>query len=450
MCKLSFSEAHVYFSAAVKTGKDTTKIFEDSQEYTVHSLDGKVSHDGNNSGDDIWTDCSRKDMESFFYDCAINAIYPDGKLKKEKYFKDIKHYSRKVDSKVKVSIKNNAGSQEIDVTRVHYFLFPSNILLFSFECNFKNIPADAYIDACSAFRDIEHWVYDDGTPRISPEGLSLFDDIVKLHNSGRSEKIEIGDYGKYYTALYKFNKLKIYSNIVIPKNPDFKTGYNMDNLLFEAATCSPFGSSSDKSNRFCPSENYFTNTIEENTLSVFNDWKSLILTDSIVSVHIDDGHHRKMWERFYYEYIYVGLLFVKTYTLEMTDRFKNSGNDPESLGTEFNSFDKAFNFNNVSFNFLPQLLYIKIREILSIDRELDWIKNRIDQYNSQILAKRVALLTAAQIFFLTISFFGINYTKDCNVPTWINVIAGLSVMVYFLFSIFYVLKIIWNYFRKCD
>jgi hypothetical protein len=66
----------------------------------------------------------------------------------------------------------------------------------------------------------------------------------------------------------------------------------------------------------------------------------------------------------------------------MNEKYKHE-QISDALENEFLVFDKTFNFHAVSYNFLPQILYKKIRYGLEIDSEIEVLNNKINLFGEK-------------------------------------------------------------------
>ena len=113
-----------------------------------------------------------------------------------------------------------------------------------------------------------------------------------------------------------------------------------------------------------------------------------------------------MWGNLYFDHLYINTLYIKAFMLSTIDNF-NTGKNQTKYNKEFDNFDYRFNHYNVSYNFLPDLIYKTMRTGMEIDNELYAIKNQINTHNNKIEQKQntrlnwimalLAILTTASI-----------------------------------------------------
>lgn len=215
-----------------------------------------------------------------------------------------------------------------------------------------------------------------------PEDIS-FDDLTNLINKLRSMDFEQLLFQpntlpfKVTDPLINGNKLKSFT--IAEHDLDFTGDYSSDHLLFDIATCSPVGSAAGKGKipSLKPSKEYYNQLINENKISIFENWSALALFDTFTLLHKGSIYNYN-WETKYFRFLYVNTLFIKNYLIELNNIFHDQGDD-NVLEEEFYNFDRDFNFDQISFNFLPQIIYEKIRHSQNLDQEITKLQTAIDR-----------------------------------------------------------------------
>lgn len=242
-------------------------------------------------------------------------------------------------------------SHKINISYADYFLFPHNIGIVAFKVQY-------------------------------PENIT-FDDLTMLIHTMRSEDQTSWLFPQeeipfaLEDPLLNGNKYKAFT--VAEHDLMFDKHYTSDHLLFDIATCSPIGASVGKGKvpSLKPAPEYFQQIVEENKIAVFDNWSALALFDTFTILHKGSLYNYN-WETKYFRFLYVITLFVKNYLIELNKVFHDP-KDENSLENEFYNFDRDFNFDQISYNFLPQVIYEKIRFSLHLDREIEKLQLAIDR-----------------------------------------------------------------------
>ena len=206
----------------------------------------------------------------------------------------------------------------------------------------------------------------------------------------RGEKIE--------TDKFSGSKFKVYSIIdVLEKEED--SYYHRDFLLFDIGTRSKIGSIGDNG-YFAPSKQYYDELMQD-SISAFNNYKGLALLDSFTIIGNNlypaevkdekDLMTQNTFNRIYFS-IYIFNLFVRYNLFKFNTTYKT---DPKKKRDEFQQFLSDYNFKHISYNFLPNIFFNKMRNAMGIDNEIEHFESRLDSLATKIQEdqdKRQAML----------------------------------------------------------
>jgi len=177
---------------------------------------------------------------------------------------------------------------------------------------------------------------------------------------------------------YSGSKFKIYSVFDLP---NLKDSYNRDHLLYEIGTSSPIGTVSNNS-RLKPTKEYF-DELMKNKLGVFENYEGLALLDSFTVIGYENyagldnskyghiPHHQ--WNRAYFS-IYIFNLYVRYNLFKFNAEFLSN---PVKYRSKFQMFLNHYNFTHISFNFLPNIIFKKMREAMGIEFEIEKFEKRL-------------------------------------------------------------------------
>jgi hypothetical protein len=124
-----------------------------------------------------------------------------------------------------------------------------------------------------------------------------------------------------------------------------------------------------------PSAEYYSDLMKNYRISVFDNWTGLSLFDTFTLIQRGPVYNYN-WEFRYFRILYVHSLFIKTFLAETSKEFYLHEMN-KNLEEEFHEFDKQYNFKQISYNFLPQIIYEKIRQGLNVEQEMNDIRNAI-------------------------------------------------------------------------
>lgn len=104
----------------------------------------------------------------------------------------------------------------------------------------------------------------------------------------------------------------------------------------------------------------------------------------------------------------MNVFYLKAYLVMLNKKYQ-SENLTKKLKAEYLAFERAFNFHNISYNFLPQLIYDRLRFGMEINDELQQLKDKINLFNEKIERDSDKWLNIIVLFLTLISVIsGIN------------------------------------------
>lgn len=372
-----------------------------------------------------------RNFNNFYYESFINSIFPDFKNSDKRYFDSdraskTKRFTKRIDKNFTIERSKNE-KYSVRIEYLDLFIFPENIAIYSFKC----ILTDHTFDQITF---LNNYIRNQGLTGT----LQFLADELRVLDSERPED-------DLQTLGISFgNKLKTYSiiehDLELPKENEFQ-------LLYDLATCSPIGSGSGENKFFQPSEDYIASLKENNRISIFDNWTALGLFDTFTALFQSGALNKFVWENAYFNLIFLHSIYVKHYLFRINKKFFLEGSNKRKLEDDFYNFDKYFNIKQISFNFLPQIIYNKVRKGFEIDDELEQLKSSIERANSKEKGARdkkindvltvIALLTVFSIIWdvsewINKLFFGDD--KSYNILSGSLTGAVLIILVLFLFK----------------
>jgi hypothetical protein len=202
------------------------------------------------------------------------------------------------------------------------------------------------------------------------------------------------------TDKYSGSKFKVYTIIDVIENDD--ENYNGRNhLLYDIGTRSRVGTMGSNAYN-APSQQYFEELMHNN-LNIFNNYQGLALLDSFTIIGNDiypeiannefEANKQNTYNRIYFS-MYVFNLFMR-YSLFKFNATYKTDLDPRKKRDEFQQFLTDYNFRHISFNFLPNIFFNKMRNAMGIDDEIEHFESRLDSLATKIQEdqdKRQAIL----------------------------------------------------------
>lgn len=185
---------------------------------------------------------------------------------------------------------------------------------------------------------------------------------------------------------YSGSKFKIYSSFSV-NEASANSDYSRDHLLYEIGTGSLLGCVSSNS-YLTPSVEYYSE-LTEFRVSAFQSWTGLALLDSYTAIGNNlitnpdgsvNGDAFVTQDRIYFS-IYLFNLYIKYNVFRFNSKFKD---DPVRYKSRFEDFINEYNYSHISFDFLPNLIYSKMRAALGIENEIKQFEKRLNSLASNI------------------------------------------------------------------
>lgn len=417
--------------------KDAMTIFCGVFDYNSNFLDSASRNglDGFNTwkfhinSDKIKNDDIIDLFKNVYYGSFIKTIFNQEdikkKIKRNKRNTEITRFTKEINNIYLIEGKTTI-KKEVKVLYLDLFVFPKNIAIYSFKCDFSGCTYDELSFLNDYIRD---------------NALSIFPFINELLLQLKNTKDSgFHDYG---------NKLKLFTTVELEQD---LSPQQEKELLYDLATCSPVGSASGQVTRMQPSMDYFNSLLTNNGLNIFDNWKGLCLLDSFTVIFRRGCLNNFMWENGYFNLIFLHSIYVKYFLFRMNKRFYLEKTARQKLVDEFYEFDLKFNLDKISYNFLPQIIYDKTRNGFNINNELSRLKSNIENAYNTEKSRRDKSINEVLTIIAIFTVFSIMW----DVTEWINKLSanvhesynlislGVSVSILVLIS-FYFIK---NYLRN--
>ena len=211
-----------------------------------------------------------------------------------------------------------------------------------------------------------------------------------------------------------------------------------DDLLYEIGTFSPIGvvhpTKGFKKRYLQPSEDYFAEVMKNNSVSAFHSWKALALNDSFTVLgvgtkYIDDkGEEKDMfnvwpWMNHYFPLLYLRCFFEKSFCFSRNNRYRKDKDgktsNVERLLKEISNMERYYFYDDISYDFLPPMIYRAIKKGMNLETDLDemstHIKEALQEERRQRYNLMLYVVTAFAAFSVCWNWY--SFVKELIAPT---------------------------------
>lgn len=322
-----------------------------------------------------------ENQSCIYYKSFIDSLHSvKGKVSGDK----TAHYVLNVNRECRLDIESDrikVKGWHFDVLNLHVFLFPFGISLCAIEIEERGLmSADDLEIVHGCLREVYYYEANDVVKISAPEYMQAIEPLVRL--CGKTDGCK-----KRYSCLVKTgNKLKVFQIVAADDN--------RDEALYELGTFSKYEGVSPA---------YFEQLKKENRISVFRNWTALSLFDSFTVLFADEKPDIHNWTECYFRLIYIHCMFQKTMLFMVNRKFRalngsrKDAKECRKLLNDIRALEHRYVFSNISYNFLPQLIYKSVYNALDIDDERVLLRQYIEQ-ESERRSKR---------FERNVSIFGI-------------------------------------------
>lgn len=367
---------------------------------------------------------------TLFYKSHLDAMLEAQGVKRPKFLNSVHHYvcdlkktSENVENCITLSLckgrfpNYTPFDYKFELCRLHLYFFPLDIVLFAIEIDDTGVELDDLTAAhCSLMGYWEANSFDN-------ENLSkLMEPLTKYLDSTNAKKLTKDG-----------NKLKIFQTIKIDTQ-------DIDNkLLYEIGTSIPIGCvSSGNRPDLKPAKSYFEMIIKENSVSTFDNWKGLALMDSFTMLGKKDSFDENDSNFLYFPLIYLRCVFEKTFCFRRNNAYRE-GNSEKRLSWEIEQMEKYYFYDNISYNFQPNVLYQAMAKGLGIKEERDELTKQIKEKEGKRFDKILAYVAIFAVFSVVWDICSIVMKAiPCMNPSrtaWFFIFIGVFIAGTFVYKI---------------
>lgn len=301
------------------------------------------------------------DLLSDYYQSLVDSMAEAENQKRLDFLESVCHYVREIDpdGKQQFDICLTKGRNEIpynyriSLCKLHLYFFPCEIVLMVLEIDDKFVDLNLLTLGHRSLINL----------KFGPTGNDELKEKMK-------PLLDLTDGHELKSLVKDGNNLKIFQIVEVD------AGTPEDNLLFEIGTFIPEGAVGGKDGD-SPSKDYFDTIIKNNSISVFYNWKALALVDSFTVLGVDN-YNKWTWENRYFPLIYLRCVFEKTFCFSRNSAYRLD-KSVKNISQEITDMEKYYFYNNISYNFLPELLYDSMVKGIGLKEEREEISKQIKE-----------------------------------------------------------------------
>ena len=354
-------------------------------------------------------DCSTYYKSHIDAMAELNSV-ESSEQKRPDFLLSIKHYYHKINEdkrQIKLSgTKYNPKSEETEIVYLNSYnliICGLHIYYFPLEIAFYVIEID---DSSSELNDLtqgHYWLM-----TLSPFLLNHSKDQL---NKTLEPLTSIANVKNYFELLHRGNKMKLFQ---IVQTESCQIGeQEKQALLYEIGTSTAIGSVT-ANNHMSPALDYVDAILKENTISAFKEWKALSLMDSFTVLSFESRFDPWACLNQYFPYIYLRCIYEKAFCFSRNDMFRIDKKG-KNLNKEMMVMEKYYFYDDISYNFLPNMIYKSMAKGLGLKEEKNYlfkqIKEKADNNKSIWLSSLSAL-----------AVFSVCNTLSTNIKNLVNLI----------------------------
>lgn len=379
-------------------------------------------------------------LSTYYYPTFLNVAFPENSS--QSLSNNCNHFTLNMESKpdYKVADKNGRFSC-FNLDYVDIYFFPENIGIFAIKTILQ--PKGDSVVTAEELSDYLYLIRNETSSILSGDKImgtvfSFINTAILLSSNlqnmwflGADKPLHNGNSHN----LSCNNKLKTYCIIESDLDVTTKEGKQKESeLLFELGTGARIGTIEENGD-FAPSRTYFEKIVENNNISIFNNWSALSLFDTF-TVLINKKQNGAFttfnnFENTYFS-IYIHAIFLKyvLYTLNTSiARLQINDNRNRYLRDTFIGIKNNFFFSHISYNFMPNDIYHHLIESLEINTEIEQMEQRIEKINDFVEEQSTKAVNHFLAFMALIAPFSALW----DLAEWLSKIFGIE-RDYSLFS----------------
>ena len=339
------------------------------------------------------------------------------------------------------ALAHTAADLTVSIPELRLYLCPFRIAMFAVHIEMRSDDGNDITAAAALLRNLS---------RLDAPGLEDFrkaaaDPLMELWRT-LSQAAAGGADARYVRLVEDGNKFNLFQ--IVRTGTDRWQEGDADKLLFEMATVAPVGSYDAKS-LDSPSEAYFRKILDENSLSIYNNWKCLSLSDTLTILCSDcPDWLTANWKNDYFGLIYIWQLFRRSYLYRLTRRFRYERENVGQLERESVDFERSCSFHRISYNFLPEEFSACTAGGLKIEKEKNELYHMIAQEESDSEKKADNRMNSLLFFMTCLTMASTIYDTCCLLQEALpydSVVTGFRVVGSAMLTVVLIALLVYRY-----
>ena len=290
----------------------------------------------------------------------------------------VKTFRHEFDEKIQVKTRGGEMKSAL-LTDIHVYVYPFGMVLYSIGLRQDDVLITDSFDVLMSARMLVSMSGDSDFVKVA---IAPLDALRKM--AGAENLLESG------------NKFKIFRAVVV--DSEVVDQQEFDGLLFSAGTMTMY----DEADSMSFTKSYFESILSKGRLAVFRNWASLSILDTYTILAFQPKEFMlKSWENDYFSKLYLYSLFRKFFLFRLNNSFREGNVRISRLKAELESFESAYSFPMVSYNFLPELVVKSMEAGLDIDYEKEKISVMVTREKDR---KEAETNDRMNLFLVVISF----------------------------------------------
>lgn len=359
-----------------------------------------------------------------YYKGYVDSMLQAQHQKRPKFVDGVCHYIHMVESsKQRVSLSRiierkkkyadeieSCTIQHIDgynlkVCAIHLYFFPLRTALFAIEIDDSGSELNALTMGHFC---LMNWIWEGECRFHDNSKIALCETLAPLQALLIKKKKTLA------SLMAGGSKMKIFRTIQLEGLKSITAPNTFETMLYEIGTNAPIGCVNGNA-WLSPSKVYYESIMKDNIVSVFKSWKALALMDSFTLLGTEDGFREKDWNMLYFPLIYLRCFYEKSFCFSRNNNYRE-GRVKGNLSRDIAQMEKFYFYQNISYNFLPNLLYKAMAKGLELEDERLELSKQIKEKSERNKDIILGFVSAFAIFSIVYDLYSIIISA-MGVPT---------------------------------
>ncbi len=348
-----------------------------------------------------------------YYKGHVDAMLQAQYQKRPKSLREVCHYACQVPAQSQqvpltfITEKKEKGTQQIESVKIqhldcyslkvctlHLYFFPLHTVLFAIEIDDSGSDLN---DLTMGHNCLMNWIWEGERHFLDRTKTALSEALAPLKTLLKKKTLS--------SLVAGGSKLKMFRIIQIEGLKAIVDQDAFDAMLYEIGTNAPIGCVNGNM-WLTPSKDYYYSIMKANCVSVFKSWKGLALMDSFTVLATDGGIIEDVWNKLYFPLIYLRCFFEKCFCFSRNNSYREDrikGNLEKSIAL----MEKYYFYQNISYNFLPNLLYKTMAKGLELEEEREELSKQIKEKSEKNKDIILGAVSAFAIFSIVFDLYSV-------------------------------------------